>query len=308
MEERKAKRQYQDSVFRLIFADRESAIELFNALEGTDYTSDTDVVFTTLEDALYHGIKNDLGFLIDFNRFAMMSEHQSTINENMPMRQLQYAAKTYERILDREELYRKGHLIIPAPVFYVLYTGEVEWKKESLRLSDSYASVPGENTLELVVKVIDLRYNKDNPILQRSEKLKGYSYLLYCIRENRKSGMDLRLAIDQAVDKCIGENKLKEFLMKHRSEVGSMLYYDISEERFWEIRMQEAEEIGLRNGFEKGMEKGVKAGLEKGIEQGIANSIALCRDLGLTKEQTLEKLNQLYDTTKVALCMDVNWP
>lgn len=49
----KVNRQYQDSLFRFMFSDKESAIELYNAIEGTDYGLDTEVVFTTLDDVLY---------------------------------------------------------------------------------------------------------------------------------------------------------------------------------------------------------------------------------------------------------------
>ena len=274
LEERKTeknngRRDYQDSVFRLLFGDVESAIELYNVLEGTNYGPDTEVIFTTLEDALYHGIKNDLGFLIDSSRYVMLSEHQSTINENMPMRQLQYAARTYEKLIDGEELYEKNRVTVPAPVFYVLYTGKKKWDKKMLRLSDSYEYPPGENSLELVVKIIDLRYNVDNEILWRSEKLRGYSYLIHLIRGNCETGMDLRRAIDLAVDQCIREDVLKEFLISHSSEVGSMLYRDISEERFWEIRMNEAERIGTKQGMEKGLKQGHEQGLQQGREEGL---------------------------------------
>ncbi|MBR5315342.1 MAG: Rpn family recombination-promoting nuclease/putative transposase [Firmicutes bacterium] len=296
----KGKRSYQDSVFRMLFSDKESAIELFNAFEGTDYDENTDVEFTTLEDALYHGIKNDLGFLIDSNRFIMLSEHQSTINENMPMRQLQYVAKTYERILDKENLSQKGRVMIPAPTFYVLYTGEENWEKSRLCLSESYASDPGENTLELVVKIIDLRYNIDNPILKRSEKLMGYSYLLYTIRENRKLGMELGIAISQAVDTCIREDILSAFLIKHRSEVGSMLYYDISEERFIEIRVKEAEANALREGRERGRAEGCA----EGRKEGILKSLKMFYGLKLSREQAIEELCKEYDEEEVLSCIE----
>ena len=83
------RRNYQDSVFRMLFSEPKNAIELFNALEGTDYGPETKVEFTTLEDAVYAGLKNDLGFIID-QRFLVLSEAQSTINNNMPLRQLEY--------------------------------------------------------------------------------------------------------------------------------------------------------------------------------------------------------------------------
>ena len=69
------RRNYQDTVFHMLFSERENAIELFNALEGTDYGPDTEVKFTTLEDAIYAGLKNDLGFIIN-RKFLVLSEAQ----------------------------------------------------------------------------------------------------------------------------------------------------------------------------------------------------------------------------------------
>ena len=122
-EEMKGKRTYQDSVFRMLFSERENAIELFNALEGTDYGPETEVQFTTLEDVLYQGVKNDLGFVID-NRYIVLTEHQSAKSENMPMRQLQYIARTFETLVDSRALFKSGLVKIPTPEFYVKYTGK----------------------------------------------------------------------------------------------------------------------------------------------------------------------------------------
>lgn len=48
-----ANRTYQDSLFRMLFSTKDKIIELYNALEDTDYGPDTEVEITTLEDVLY---------------------------------------------------------------------------------------------------------------------------------------------------------------------------------------------------------------------------------------------------------------
>ncbi|MGN0658658.1 MAG: Rpn family recombination-promoting nuclease/putative transposase, partial [Emergencia sp.] len=260
-EEIKERRTYQDSVFRMLFSDKESAIELFNALTGSDMGPDTDVIFTTLDDVLYQGVKNDLGFIIE-GRYIVLHEHQSTISENIPMRQLQYIARSYETVIDSELLYRAKLVKVPTPEFFVIYTGEEEWDADELRLSDSFigGNVP-ENSMELVVKIIKVVYNEENErekseILQRSSRLQGYSILLHYIREERNKGCELKEAIDCAVARCLKEGILVDFLKSHSSEVGTMLYDDITRERFLEIRTEEAMEEGRRRGFEKGLEEG----------------------------------------------------
>lgn len=51
----KGNRCYKDSVFTLLFKDKEKLIELYNAIEGTQYSKETDVQINTLEKVLYNG-------------------------------------------------------------------------------------------------------------------------------------------------------------------------------------------------------------------------------------------------------------
>ncbi len=89
---------------------------MFNALEDTNYGPDTEVEFTTLEDAVYTNLKNDLGFIID-KQFIILTEHQAAINHNMPLRQLEYIARTYEKLVDAVALYGSKRVKIPTPEF-----------------------------------------------------------------------------------------------------------------------------------------------------------------------------------------------
>ena len=89
-----------------------------------------------------------------------------------------------------------------------------------------------------------MRYNEENEILKKSEKLKGYSYLMHLIHINRKNGMALRRAIDEAVQRYLREHLLEDFLLTHSAEVGSMLFYDITVEEFIELRVEE--EVGIQ--------------------------------------------------------------
>ena len=152
--ERKGNREIKSTLFTKLFEDDESKVELFNALTGADLNPDTEVLEVTLDDAIYHGKKNDLGFIIG-NRFLVINEHQSTINENMPMRELQYVARTFETIAAAKALYKETLIKVPMPEFFVIYTGDKHWGKEYLKLSDSFMAPPVENSMELVVKSKD---------------------------------------------------------------------------------------------------------------------------------------------------------
>ena len=60
--------------------------------------------------------------------------------------------------------------------------------------------------------------NKVNEVLMRSEKLQGYSLLLNYVDEYKQQGSDLKTAVDRAVNRCIEEGILQDFLRKHAVE------------------------------------------------------------------------------------------
>jgi hypothetical protein len=87
MTEAKTNRKFKDSVFTLLFSEKSSLLELYNAIENTNYGCDTDIRITTLDDALFMEQINDISFVID-GKLVVLIEHQSTLNPNMPIRML----------------------------------------------------------------------------------------------------------------------------------------------------------------------------------------------------------------------------
>lgn len=261
-----ANRTYQDTVFRKLFCTKEKLIELYNALENTDYGPDTPVEITTLEDVFFIDRKNDLGFILA-DRFIVLAEHQATIAPNIPLRQLGYIGRTFERFLKDIQIYGTKLQKIPAPEFYVLYTGDTPWNQDSLRLSDSFSAPPPENSMELVVKVIDLSYNEDNEILKRSRTLEGYSRLLFYIKSQIKHGITLDEAIRISVRRCQEEGCLTEFLSENDGEVQSMLFQEITWEEFAELRAKEAAE----DSFAQGLQMGIHALIQDNLEEKVSH-------------------------------------
>jgi hypothetical protein len=105
---------YKDSVFRLLFNDPDKLRRLYNALTGSSYGEETPAAITTLGNALSRSLRNDIAFTIG-GKTVVLIEHQSTINQNMPLRLLLYIAAVYERIIPRRDLYGRRKLKIPRP-------------------------------------------------------------------------------------------------------------------------------------------------------------------------------------------------
>ena len=53
------RRNYKDRLFIKLFHEKTALLELYNALNGTDYQNSDDLIITTIDDAVYMGMKND---------------------------------------------------------------------------------------------------------------------------------------------------------------------------------------------------------------------------------------------------------
>ena len=98
----RANRAYKDRLFIKIFERREDLLSLYNAVNGSDYQNPDELEITTLDNAIYMRMKNDISFLID--GYMSLYEHQSTFNPNMPLRDCLYMLQIYQNYIDRQEL------------------------------------------------------------------------------------------------------------------------------------------------------------------------------------------------------------
>ena len=90
----------------------------------------------------------------------------------------------------------------------------------------------------------------------------------------------LELAINRAIDRCIMEGVLKDFLMEHRSEVVKVTQLDYTFDRQIELEREDARETGLAEGREIGREEGREIGRAEGRAQGRAEGRAEGRAQG----------------------------
>ena len=74
-------KQYKDTVFRLLFKEKDKLLELYNAVNNTHHTDPEELEVVTLENAVYMSMKNDVSCLLDMR--IQLYEQQSTVNPNM---------------------------------------------------------------------------------------------------------------------------------------------------------------------------------------------------------------------------------
>jgi hypothetical protein len=277
MEEKKpkARREYKDTVFRMLFSDEKNLLSLYNAVTGRSYEDAKELEIVTLDNAVYMGMKNDLAFLLDLH--ISLYEHQSTKNPNMPLRDLFYISLEYQKYVSDKSLYSSALLKIPAPVFIVFYNGAEDMEERTeLRLSQAYEHFEGEPNLELKVMVLNINAGHNAELMEQCRMLKEYAQYVARVRGYTAS-MKLEEAVRRAIKECIAEGILADFLRKNRAEVEmvSILEYD---KEYEEKKLRKAE-------YEAGEQEGLNRGLAQGIvETGCA--------YGVSKKEILERLQE----------------
>lgn len=276
-----ANRQYKDTVFRMLFSEKENLLSLYNAVTGSHYQNAETLKIVTLENAIYMGMKNDLAFMLETNIY--LYEHQSTLNPNIPLRDLIYIGIEYQQYVDDKSLYSSRLQKIPAPKFMVFYNGtDAVDDRVELRLSKAYEHLAGEPDLELKVLMLNVNEGHNKELMEQCQTLKEYAIYVARVRKYT-SEMNLNDAVARAIDECIKEGILVEFLRKNRSEVKmvSILEYD---KEWEEKKLRKAEyEAGRSEGIEIGKSEGIEIGKSEGIEIGKSKGIEIGRDKAMAE-------------------------
>ncbi len=247
-------RNYKDRLFCKIFGRekrKKYALELYNAINGSDYSRIEDLEIITLEDAVYIKMKNDVAYLI--NGTIAVYEHQSTVNLNMPIRGFMYFGELYSRILkgEKSRIYNRSLVKIPTPQYIVLYNGTDDYPEYSkLKLSDAFISPVDDHDYEFTAKVYNINCGRNKKLLDSCKPLWGYSFLIDRIRTNGRT-MPVEDAVDEAVRYCIANGILVDVLEEERSAVMLEMLTYFDEKGYEEGLREEAREEGRKEGREE---------------------------------------------------------
>ena len=258
-------RNHKDTVFRMLYNDKEKLLELYNgmlcfhALNGTAYENTDDMEICTLENAIYMGFKNDVSFLFDSE--MNLYEHQSSFNPNMPLRDLLYIARQLEKYVVGKTLYSSNLVQIPVPRFVVFYNGTQEQPESRLlKLSDAFEKEVTSPELEVTVTMLNINLGNNRQLMEKYRTLPEYCLFVECIRKYAAE-MDIAEAVDRAVTECIRNDILADFLSAQRAEVIAVSIFEYNEEE--ELKKIRADEYSI----------GVEAGRAEGKAEGTAEAI-----------------------------------
>lgn len=278
---KRVKRNHKDNVFRMLFSDENMLLMLYNAINDTNYADTSLLKITTLENAVYMSVKNDVSCMVDMR--LELYEHQSSVNPNMPLRDLDYIADTFANFYSDKDIYSSNPIELPNPRFIVFYNGEQNQPAiKTYKLSDLYVHKGEEPNLELIVTQININagYNKD--LMEKCQVLKEYMLYVERVRKYQKA-MPIEQAVNRAVDECIEEGILADFLRKNKAEVVRMSIYEYDEKLHAQALLED----------------GIKIGKEEGKEEGILGAVSIMSGINFSDDIIKSKLMETYNLSEV---------
>ena len=260
---------YKDRLYKMIFNDKSELLKLYNAINGTHYDDPAMLTITTLDNAIYMTMENDLSFIIDM-RLALY-EQQTTVNPNLPLRFLMYITDIYSAYTKDMNIYGSKKVQIPLPSFVIFYNGvKSQPDRTEFLLSELFHPTTDQPALELKAVMLNINKGHNQELMNACHTLRDYSEYVARIR-TYSAEMPLTDAVEKAITECIHENILRDFLLKNRAEAKAMSIYEYDEEKTLRMFREEGYEDGERNGK-------------------IQATIEMCLEFNLSSDAIVQKL------------------
>ena len=260
---------YKDRLYKMIFNDKSELLKLYNAINGTHYDDPAMLTITTLDNAIYMTMENDLSFIIDM-RLALY-EQQSTVNPNLPLRFLMYITDIYSAYTKDMNIYGSKKVQIPLPSFVIFYNGvKSQPDRTEFLLSELFHPTTDQPALELKAVMLNINKGHNQELMNACHTLRDYSEYVARIR-TYSAEMPLTNAVEKAITECIHENILRDFSLKNRAEAKAMSIYEYDEEKTLRMFREEGYKDGERNGK-------------------IQATIEMCLEFNLSSDAIVQKL------------------
>ncbi len=312
-------REIKSSLFVDLFGDDElvgkrNFLSLYNAIHGSDLKfENTQIERKVISQSAYRTFKNDISMIID-GKLIVLVEHQSTINNNMPLRFLEYYVHLLYGIVPSKTRYNETLYKIPSPEFYVFYNGPRQQIAETLKLSDAFKEPQEEPFCEVKVKITNIRTDEEGkPFTSRKIKntaasdalpaenlriinscdiLKQYSEFMAIVfrhqaeLKEKSTEEETKGCYERAIREAINKGILPDYLKRKATEVRNMFLDEYDYATDIKVKQKEAFDNGVA-------EKAVEAAknLLK-MKLGTIEQISQATELPLDKVQKLaEELN-----------------
>lgn len=294
-----ANREYKSDVFSMLMEDNARALDVYNAMAGTAYTNPEIIEIHTLESGVSLTVHNDASFVVSMDSVLNIYEHQSTYNPNMPLRELIYFVTIIKKLVENRYLLSHKLVKIPTPKFAVFYNGEkFRPEREVLKLSDAYENQSDEPQLELTCTVYNINPGNNEDLKKRSQTLREYMIFVGYVNENlAKAKKDYETAIRDAMNRCIAEDILKDFLLERGEDVQKSMMFDLT----YEKQMENAKREWYNDGVEEGRVEGRAEGAVHYLTASVVKKVQKDKNLEQIAEEleeSVEDIQPIYDIVK----------
>ena len=208
--------------------NRDWTLSLYNAINGSSYTDASQIRYTTIEDAVYMNMKNDVSFLVaDTMSFY---EQQASFNPNMPMRFLIYAGMVYAKYISQADSYHPYSTVqqrAPTPRCVCFYNGETE--REDRVVLDLKDAFEREADIDVRVTMLNVNYGRNRALMEACKPLRDYAWFVDAVRQRQATLNDLDAAVDAALNEMPEQSALKAFMTANRAEVKRMCITEYNE-------------------------------------------------------------------------------
>ena len=122
--------------------------------------------------------------------------------------------------------------------------------------------------------------------MDNCETLHGYAVFVDLVRKYQKAEHTLKAAVAKAINKCIENGILADFLKTNKAEVLKMSIYEYDEAKHIQLERKEAREEGQQEGRQEERQNSIK------------NLIETCQDLNASEDDTVQRIMQKYTLSK----------
>ncbi|MCM1136014.1 MAG: hypothetical protein NC400_10615 [Clostridium sp.] len=119
----------------------------------------------------------------------------------------------------------------------------------------------------MTVSVYNINLGHNTELLEACRLLKEYAQYVEQVRIFAKT-MPFSEAVECAVDYCIENGILKDFLSKNRAEAIAVSIFEYDEEKHMKSEREEWRNIGRKEGYKEGRKEGHEEGRRGGIKEG----------------------------------------
>lgn len=292
--ELKGNDRFQDSFFRRLFKEPRYRKALYTVLYPEDENiDDSEFENIELDNVLNIDIYNDICFTVR-SRMIILTEHQSTLNYNMPVRILLYLAEEYKRLLMRSEfssaLYASALVKIPKPEFYIVYTG-TDACAPVMKLSDAFLECPsaGRNPASRIELIV--------PVLTAGDSegiLAEYFDIINFIKEERSRYGSLETAVRHAILKYQSGYEISDFI-RNQKGVYETLFEQMTREELLARQLEANAKVITQQVTRQVKNDDIAISYKMLLEAGIGpeNAVqSIIRNYGLDENELRELLKQ----------------